>query len=146
MTTGQTTAGPIGPNHGFRIMHTMLRVLDLDASLRFYVDALGMKVLFRQDYPEGRFTLAFVGFGEEWWQPAVELTHNWDQKEPYILGTGYGHVALEVDDVHAACAALAAKGVKIPRPPGAMRHGSINIAFLEDPDGYRIELVQRPKV
>ncbi len=130
---------------GLRIMHTMLRVRDLDRSLDFYTRILGMKQLFRQDYPEGRFTLAFVGYDDAWWQSAIELTHNWDQTEPYTHGTGYGHVALEVDSVHETCAMLAAEGVSIPRPPGPMKHGTINIAFIEDPDGYRIELVQRPK-
>jgi lactoylglutathione lyase len=139
-----TDQADVAARHGFRIMHTMLRVRDLERSLDFYTRVLGMRLLFRQDYPEGRFTLAFVGYGEHWWESAIELTHNWNQAEPYTHGSGYGHVALDVADVHEACAMLAREGVKVPRPPGPMKHGTINIAFIEDPDGYRIELVQRP--
>jgi lactoylglutathione lyase len=125
-----------------RILHTMLRVLDLERSIRFYCDHLGMTLLRRRDYPDGKFTLAFVGYGPEEAHAAIELTHNWGRTEPYALGTGFGHVAVGVTDIHATCARLAAAGVPIPRPPGAMKHGSTVIAFVEDPDGYRIELIQ----
>jgi lactoylglutathione lyase len=126
-----------------RLLHTMLRVRDLDASLRFYTELLGMKLLRKRDYPTGKFTLAFVGYGEETDSTVIELTHNWDQKEPYTLGTAFGHLALGVPDVYKACEKLGAAGVKIPRPAGPMAHGGSVIAFIEDPDGYRIELVQR---
>ena len=131
--------------YGFRVMHTMLRVRDLDKSLDFYTRILGMKLLFKQDYPEGKFTLAFVGFEDAWHRTCVELTHNWEQDEDYTHGTGYGHIALEVASVHESCEMFEREGVSIPRPPGPMKHGSINIAFIEDPDGYKIELVQLPE-
>ena len=127
------------PNH--RVMHTMIRVKDLDASLDFYTRLLGMRVLRRKDYPEGRFTLAFVGYGAEEDTAVLELTHNWDT-ERYQLGDGFGHVALSVDDIHRQCDELRAKGAKIVREPGPMKHGSTEIAFVEDPDGYKIELIQ----
>ncbi len=127
----------------FRMLHTMIRVRDLDASLDFYTGLLGMKLLRRNDFPEGKFTLAFVGYGDEANHTVIELTHNWDQKEPYDLGNGFGHVALGVPDIHKACDALAAAGAKIPRPPGPMKHGTSIIAFIEDPDGYRIELIEK---
>ena len=127
----------------FRFLHTMLRVKDLDASLKFYTEHLGMKVLRQRDYPTGKFTLAFVGYGEETDHTVIELTHNWDQKEPYQLGSAFGHLALGVPDVYQTCERLAAAGVKIPRPAGPMAHGGAVIAFIEDPDGYRIELTQR---
>jgi lipid-A-disaccharide synthase len=127
----------------FRLLHTMIRVRDLDASLNFYSNLLGMKVLRKRDYPTGKFTLAFVGYGDEADNSVIELTHNWDQKEPYTLGTAFGHLAIAVPDVYKACERLAAAGVKIPRPAGPMAHGGSVIAFIEDPDGYRIELVQR---
>jgi lactoylglutathione lyase len=130
---------------GFRLMHTMLRVRDLEKSVDFYTRILGMKLLFQQDYPDGRFSLAFVGYGDEWHETAIELTHNWDQDEPYTHGSGYGHIALQVASVHDSCAMLAEEGVSIPRPPGPMKHGTINIAFVDDPDGYPIELVQLPE-
>ena len=126
-----------------RLLHTMIRVRDLDASLRFYTELLGMKLLRKRDYPTGKFTLAFVGYGDETDSTVVELTHNWDQKEPYALGTAFGHLAIGVPDVYKTCEALGAAGVKIPRPAGPMAHGGSVIAFIEDPDGYRIELVQR---
>ena len=126
-----------------RFLHTMIRVRDLDASLRFYTELLGMKLLRKRDYPTGKFTLAFVGYGEETDSTVVELTHNWDQKEPYALGSAFGHLAIGVPDVYKTCEALGAAGVKIPRPAGPMAHGGSVIAFIEDPDGYRIELVQR---
>ncbi|MBM3567945.1 MAG: lactoylglutathione lyase [Alphaproteobacteria bacterium] len=127
----------------FRMLHTMLRVLDLDKSIDFYTRLLGMSVLRRKDFPSGRFTLAFVGYGEETAATVIELTHNWDQKEPYTIGSGYGHIAIGVPDIHATCDRLAKDGVKIPRPPGPMKHGGSVIAFIEDPDGYRIELIER---
>lgn len=125
---------------GWRLLHTMIRVGNLERSLDFYTRLLGMRLLRRRDYPEGRFTLAFVGYGDESETAVIELTHNWDS-DHYELGTGFGHLALAVPDIEAACARLAAEGVKIPRPPGPMKHGSTVIAFVEDPDGYRIELI-----
>ena len=125
----------------FRMMHTMVRVRDLDRSLDFYTRLLGMELLRRMDFPEGRFTLAFVGYGPEDSHAVVELTHNWDQDTPYDLGTGYGHVALGVRDIHGICRELEAAGASIPRPPGPMKHGTTHIAFVEDPDGYKIELI-----
>ena len=125
-----------------RILHTMLRVVDLDRSLAFYTDVLGMHLLRRQDYPEGRFTLAFVGYGKEEDEAVLELTHNWDT-EAYDLGNGYGHIALEVEDAYAACERIKSKGGKVTREAGPMKHGQTVIAFVEDPDGYKIELIQR---
>ncbi len=126
-----------------RLLHTMIRVVDLEKSIDFYTRLLGMTLLRRTDYPGGRFTLAFVGYGDEASSAVIELTHNWDQAEPYALGSGFGHLAIAVPDIHAACARLAAAGVPIPRPPGPMKHGGTVIAFAEDPDGYRIELIER---
>lgn len=126
-----------------RLLHTMIRVRDLEASLNFYTNLLGMKLLRKRDYPTGKFTLAFVGYGDESNHAVIELTHNWDQKEPYALGTAFGHLAIGVPDVYQACEQLGAAGVKIPRPAGPMAHGGSVIAFIEDPDGYRIELIQR---
>ncbi|MEZ5648291.1 MAG: lactoylglutathione lyase [Alphaproteobacteria bacterium] len=126
-----------------RLLHTMIRVRELDRSLDFYIRLLGMKLLRRKDYPEGRFTLAFVGYGEEHDHTVIELTYNWDQQEPYNLGSGFGHLAIGLTDIYGACKDLAQAGVKIPRPPGPMKHGGSEIAFIEDPDGYRIELIQR---
>lgn len=127
----------------YRILHTMLRVLDIEKSLDFYTRLLGMKLLRRTDYEGGRFTLAFVGYGSESDTAVIELTHNWDQAEPYTIGSGYGHIAIGVPDIQATCDRLAAEGVKIPRPPGPMKHGSTVIAFIEDPDGYKVELIER---
>jgi lactoylglutathione lyase len=124
-----------------RLLHTMLRVGDLDRSLTFYTEVLGMRLLRRKDYPDGRFTLAFVGYGDESDTAVLELTHNWDTSS-YEIGTGYGHIALGVDDIQAACEAMAAKGGRVVRPPGAMKHGTTVIAFVEDPDGYKVELIQ----
>jgi lactoylglutathione lyase len=124
-----------------RLLHTMLRVGDLERSLRFYTEVLGMGLLRRKDYPEGRFTLAFVGYGSERDATVLELTHNWDTAA-YDLGEGYGHIAIGVEDIVATCTAIAARGGKVVRPPGPMQHGSTVIAFVEDPDGYRIELIQ----
>ena len=120
----------------------MLRVGDLERSLTFYTDVLGMRLLRRRDYPDGRFTLAFVGYADESEAAALELTHNWDTAE-YTVGTGYGHIALEVDDAAEACARIAARGGKVVRPAGPMKHGTTVIAFVEDPDGYKIELIER---
>ncbi len=127
---------------GYRLLHTMIRVRDLDRSLDFYTRLLGMKLLRRKDYPSGEFTLAFVGYGDEEGSTVVELTHNWGQAEPYDLGTGFGHLAIGMPDIGAACDRLGAEGVPIPRPPGPMKHGGSVIAFIEDPDGYKIELIQ----
>jgi lactoylglutathione lyase len=124
-----------------RMLHTMIRVGDLERSLRFYCEVLGMQLLRRTDYPSGRFTLAFVGYGPEDHHTVVELTHNWDT-DHYELGTGFGHLALGVDDLYATCDTLRARGAKIVREPGPMKHGGSEIAFIEDPDGYRIELIQ----
>src|SRR5262245_13484808 len=124
-----------------RLLHTMLRVRDLDASLRFYTGLLGMKLLRRRDYPGGEFTLAFVGYGDESDHSVLELTYNWDGR-PYQLGDAFGHVAIGVDDIHAVCARLRAEGACITREPGPMKHGSTVIAFVEDPDGYKIELIE----
>lgn len=126
----------------FRLLHTMLRVYDLEKSLDFYTRLLGMKLLRRSDYEGGRFTLAFVGYGDEKDTAVLELTHNWDQAEPYAIGTAYGHIALGVPDIYATCEQLAKEGVKIPRPPGPMKHGTTVIAFIEDPDGYKVELIE----
>jgi lactoylglutathione lyase len=126
-----------------RFLHTMIRVNDLEESLRFYCDDLGMKLLRRQDYPEGRFTLAFVGYGDEAAQTVIELTYNWDTHH-YEIGSGFGHLAIGVSDIHRTCDALRARGVKVVREPGPMKHGSTVIAFIQDPNGYRIELIQRP--
>ena len=127
----------------FRFLHTMIRVRNLDKSLDFYTRLLGMQLLRKTDFPDGKFTLAFVGYGPEIDHTVVELTYNWGQQQPYELGTGFGHLALGVPDIYKTCEALAAEGVKIPRPPGPMKHGTTTIAFLEDPDGYRIELVEK---
>ena len=125
-----------------RLLHTMLRVGDLDRSLAFYQQVLGMKLLRQKDYPEGRFTLAFVGYGNEADTTVLELTHNWDTGS-YDLGNGYGHIAIEVDDAAAACTAVREKGGKVTREAGPMKHGTTVIAFVEDPDGYKIEFIQR---
>ena len=127
----------------FRFLHIMIRVRDLDKSLDFYTRLLGMKLLRKNDYPEGKFTLAFVGYGDEEDDTVVELTHNWGQETPYELGTAFGHLALGVPDIYATCEQLAKEGVSIPRPPGPMKHGATVIAFIEDPDGYKIELIER---
>ena len=124
-----------------RILHTMLRVRDLEKSLAFYTEILGMKLLRQKDYPEGRFTLAFVGYQKESENAVLELTHNWDINK-YELGTGYGHIALGVKDIFKTCKALEAKDEQILRKPGPMKHGKTIIAFLEDPDGYKIELIE----
>ncbi|MHB1586332.1 MAG: lactoylglutathione lyase [Acidiferrobacteraceae bacterium] len=124
-----------------RMLHTMLRVGDLDRSIQFYTEVLGMRLLRRKDYPEGKFTLAFVGYQEESEGAVLELTHNWGVSR-YELGTGFGHVALAVDDAYDACARVTERGGKVVRAAGPMKHGSTVIAFIEDPDGYRIEFIQ----
>jgi len=124
-----------------RVLHTMIRVGDLDHSLAFYTEVLGMHLLRRKDYPDGRFTLAFVGYGEESEGAVIELTHNWDTPS-YDLGKGFGHVALETDDAYAACERIKSRGGKVVREAGPMQHGTTVIAFVEDPDGYKIELVE----
>lgn len=128
---------------GTRILHTMLRVFDLDKSIDFYTKAFGMKLMRKKDFEGGRFTLAFLGWGSEETDTVIELTHNWDQAEPYEMGTAYGHIAIAVPDAYRACEVLEKAGAKITRPAGPMKHGTSVIAFLEDPDGYKIELVQR---
>lgn len=130
-----------------RILYTMLRVSDLERSVAFYKDALGMNELRRETFTEGRFTLVFIGYGDDTSNAVIELTYNWDQ-DSYELGTGYGHIALEVDDIYAACNRLEDMGVKIVREPGPMAYAvdetghREDIAFIEDPDGYLIELIQ----
>lgn len=124
-----------------KILHTMIRVNDLEESIRFYRDLLGMKLLRKKDYPDGRFTLAFVGYGSEGDNAVIELTYNWDTRS-YELGSGFGHLAVGVEDIYRTCDALRAKGGKIVREPGPMKFGGSEIAFIEDPNGYRIELIQ----
>lgn len=125
-----------------RILHTMIRVGDLERSIDFYTKVLGMKLLRRADYPGGRFTNAFVGYDDESKAAVLELTHNWDTGS-YDLGTGYGHVAIEVEDVYRACEEVRKRGGKVTREPGPMKHGTTVIAFIEDPDGYKIEFIER---
>ncbi len=125
-----------------RILHTMIRVGELDRSIEFYSDVLGMQLLRKKDYPDGKFTLAFIGYGPESEGAVIELTHNWETKE-YKLGNGFGHIAIQVDDAYAACEAIRKRGGNIVREAGPMKHGSTVIAFIEDPDGYKIELIQR---
>jgi lactoylglutathione lyase len=123
-----------------RLLHTMLRVGDLERSIEFYTRVLGMQLLRRKDYPDGRFTLAFVGYGDEADNTVIELTYNWDT-DSYDLGEGYGHIAIEVDDVYEAVRELQARGGKVIRDAGPMNAGTTIIAFIEDPDGYPIELI-----
>lgn len=126
----------------YRLAHTMIRVRDLEKSLDFYTRILGMQVLRQKEYPGGKFTNTFVGYGPEETHPAIELTYNWGQEEPYDMGNGWGHVALEVPDVYAACEALESVGANITRAPGPMKNGTRVIAFVEDPDGYKVELLE----
>ncbi len=123
-----------------RILHTMLRVANLQASIEFYTDVLGMQLLRSKDYPEGRFTLCFLGYGDENANTVLELTHNWDT-DSYEHGNAYGHIAIEVDDVYAACDVIKAKGGEIVRDAGPMKHSTTVLAFVKDPDGYMIELL-----
>jgi len=125
-----------------RMLHTMLRVGDLERSLRFYTDVLGMRLLRRNDYPDGKFTLAFVGYGDEADSTVLELTHNWGV-DKYELGSAYGHIALAVEDARKACEEVKRRGGKVTREAGPMKHGHTVIAFIEDPDGYKIELIER---
>lgn len=134
--------GTTGGVNSLRILHTMIRVGNLDRSLDFYTNVLGMQLLRKKDYPDGKFTLAFVGYGPESEQAVIELTHNWET-DSYDLGSGFGHIALAVDDAAAACDAIRQRGGKVVREAGPMKHGSTIIAFIEDPDGYKIELIER---
>jgi len=118
----------------------MIRVVDLNKSIEFYTEVLGMNLLRKKDYPEGKFTLAFLGYGDESQHTAIELTHNWETKE-YDLGTGFGHLAVEVEDVYLACELIKQKGGEIVRQAGPMKHSSTILAFVKDPDGYMIELL-----
>lgn len=127
-----------------RLLHTMLRVRNLEASLAFYCDRLGMSLLRKKDYPGGEFTLAFVGYGSEADHAVLELTYNWG-KTDYTLGDAYGHIAIGVDDIYATCEDIKAQGGNITREPGPMKHGTTVIAFVEDPDGYKVELIQTKK-
>jgi lactoylglutathione lyase len=124
-----------------RLLHTMLRVGNLEESLKFYCEVLGMKLLRQKDYPDGKFTLAFVGYGDESDTSVIELTYNWGI-DRYNLGDAYGHIALGVEDIYTTCDAITARGGKVVRAPGPMKHGSTVIAFVEDPNGYKVELIQ----
>jgi lactoylglutathione lyase len=124
-----------------RLLHTMLRVGDLERSIGFYTNVLGMRLLRRKDYPSGRFTLAFVGYGDERDHTVLELTHNWDTSS-YAIGDGYGHIALGVEDIQGVCDQIRGQGGRVVREPGPMKHGTTVIAFVEDPDGYKVELIQ----
>ncbi len=126
-----------------RLLHTMLRVRDLDKSVEFYTKLLGMKELRRNEVPDGKYTLAFVGYGDESDASVIELTYNWDQSEPYDLGSGFGHLAVGLPDVYKACEDLKQAGGKVTREAGPVKFGTTVIAFVEDPDGYKVELVQR---
>lgn len=125
-----------------RILHTMLRVKNLDESIAFYKAALGMRLLRQKDYPSGEFTLAFMGYGDERDESVLELTYNWGE-HTYDVGTGFGHVAIEVDNAAATCAQVKVLGYKVTREAGPMKHGTTVIAFIEDPDGYKIELIEK---
>lgn len=126
-----------------RFLHVMIRVLDLEKSLEFYCEHLGLKLLRKSDHPEGRFSLVFLGYGDESDNTVIELTHNWDRTEPYTLGEAFGHLAIGVADIYKVCEALEKSGVEVPRPPGPMKGGSTVIAFVRDPDGYMIEFIER---
>lgn len=144
------TANTAGAQENWRLLHTMLRVSDLEKSIQFYANILGMRLMRREEYPEGRFSLAFIGYGNENDNSVLELTHNWDTQQ-YVMGTAFGHVALEVADIYAASAKLKQAGVAFLREPGPMTFGPSDgserdsIAFIADPDGYRIELIQAVK-
>ena len=124
-----------------KILHTMIRVVDIEKSIWFYTKILGMKLLRKKDYPSGRFTLAFVGYGSESETSVIELTHNWDTKN-YQIGNAFGHIALGVENIYETCTSIKSNGGKVSREPGAMKHGTTIIAFVEDPDGYKIELIE----
>ncbi len=129
-----------------RIRHTMLRVKDIDKSIAFYTEVMGMSVFRRRDNEGGKYTVAFLGYGDEASDPAIELTYNWGQDDGYELGTGFGHVAIGVPDIYGICAKVEAFGMEVPRPPGPLKHSGPNgpvIAFIRDPDGYSIELGER---
>ena len=130
-------------NANFRYLHTMLRVFDLKKSVDFYTRLLGMKVTREREVPDGKYSLVFVGYGDEESETVLELTYNWDQQEPYNVGTAFGHLAVGVPDIYATCDTLRAEGVKITREPGPVKFGTTVIAFIEDPDGYKIELIER---
>ena len=142
-TAAATHTAPALDAKSSRLLHTMLRVFDLDRSVDFYVNKLGMKLVRKTERPEQRYSLAFVGYGGEDSATVLELTYNWDQKDPYNLGSAYGHIAIAVPDAKRTCDALAAAGVKITRPAGPVKGGATVIAFIEDPDGYKIELIER---
>ena len=125
-----------------RMLHTMLRVGDLDRSIKFYTEVLGRQLLRKNDFPDGKFTLAFLGYGPEETHTVLELTHNWDVTE-YDLGDAYGHIALGVEDIYKACDTIKAAGGEVVREPGPMKHGTTVIAFIKDPDGYKVELIER---
>ena len=125
-----------------RLLHVMLRIRNIEKTVTFYQDIFGMTLLRQKDYPSGRFTLLFMGYGDEKDNTVLEFTHNWDTTD-YELGSAYGHIAIGVDDIYAACKKIEEKGCKITRPPGPMKHGTTLLAFVEDPDGYKIELLQR---
>ena len=128
-------------NH--KLLHTMIRVYDLEKSIDFYTRLMGMKLLRRKEFSEGRFTLAFVGYGAEKESTVIELTYNWDQEERYKMGNAFGHLAIGINDIYGVCKMLEEEGVPVPRPPGPMKGGEKIIAFVEDPDGYKIELIER---
>ena len=127
-----------------RMLHTMVRVRDLDKSVAFYTGPLGMKELRRNEVPGGRYTLAFVGYGDEKSHAVVELTYNWDQEQPYEIGSGFGHLAVGLPNITEACEKVRAAGGKVTREPGPVKFGTTVIACVEDPDGYKIELIERP--
>ena len=143
MTRGYRGIGMTNAPAKYRLLHTMIRVRDLDKSLDFYQRFLGMKILRQKKYPEGKFTNTFVGYGDEKSDTVIELTYNWDQEEPYEQGNGWGHLAIGVSDIYAICEQLENEGVTITRPPGPMKHGTTVIAFIVDPDGYKIELIEK---
>ena len=130
-------------NNNFKYLHTMMRVNDLDESINFYSKFFGMKLLRKSDYPDGKFTLAFLGYGDEENNTVLELTHNWDQEEKYNLGNAWGHIAIGVENIYEFCRELEENNVNVTRKPGPMKHGNTVIAFLLDPNGYQIELIQK---
>ena len=130
-------------SNNFKYLHTMMRVNDLDESINFYSKIFGMQLLRKSDYPDGKFTLAFLGYGDEENNTVLELTYNWDQKEKYKLGNAWGHIAIGVENIYDFCEELEKNNIVITRKPGPMKHGNTVIAFLEDPNGYQIELIQK---